>query len=323
VVRDKASYTDCVIRLRQPKSKATVLANKPKTVSIARTQMYIESALSHLFNGIASLKSHVVKGVCMVARNNTRDNIKDFWEKMGTSKPAGELVTHRDIEQVALEIDTIMSLLNEEDILLDIGCGSGFSTAIYARKCEKATGIDYAKTMVESARHRYGSKKLRFEQQDVLTLNDRSNKFSVIVSTRCLINLGSWDEQKNAMQRLHTCLKPGGRFVLAEGTKQGRDALNGLRRSVGLNPMPPVWHNIDFDEDLLMPFLADLFDIQEDIRFGLYDVLTRVNYPLIIHPDEPRYETSFHRAASELAKSIGDDPYPQYSREFVMVLRKR
>lgn len=251
-----------------------------------------------------------------------KKKIRDFWEELGISKPSGELATHRDNDQVALEIDTILQRLHEDDYLLDIGCGTGFSTSVYAKTCKNALGVDYAKAMIESAKKRYQSDNLKFEQQDVLSLDAQYGQFSVIVTTRCLINLTSWNEQKDAIKRIHNCLKPGGTLILAEGTKQGRDALNALRMTVGLNPMPPVWHNIDFDEDLLIPFLADLFDIREDIRFGLYDVLTRVNYPLVIHPNEPKYGTAFHRSARELAQSIGDVPYPQYSREFVLVLRK-
>jgi SAM-dependent methyltransferase len=249
--------------------------------------------------------------------------VQNFWEKLGKSKPPGELVTHRDIDQVAVEIDTISSFLNENDILLDIGCGNGFSTFLYAKTCKKAVGIDYAETMIESANKHYQREKLKFAQQDVLTLNKHFGQFSVIVSTRCLINLASWDEQKQALRRIHSCLLPNGRLILAEGSKQGRKALNELRMSVGLNSMPPVWHNIDLDEDLLIPFLDDFFEIEEDIRFGLYDVLTRVYYPMTIAPQDPQYGTPFHNAARGLMKTLARDRYKQYGREFILVLRKR
>ena len=252
-----------------------------------------------------------------------REKVKGFWKELGTSKPAGELVTHRDIDQVRLETDTILSLLEKNDALLDVGCGSGFSSSIYSTQCKSVLGIDYAETMIESAKKRYESEKLKFKQQDILTLDNRLGVFSVVVSTRCLINLSSWDEQKEAIKRIHNCLKANGRLILAEGSKQGREALNKLRTKVGLDPMPPVWHNIDFDEELLIPFLLELFDIRKDIRFGLYDVLTRVYYPLVINPDEPQYGTAFHRAARQLVQFTGKDPYPQYSREFIMELRKR
>jgi len=249
--------------------------------------------------------------------------IKDFWEKSGLAKPAGELVTHGDIEQVAIEIDSVLSLLNKNDVLMDIGCGSGFSTSIYADKCKKVLGIDYAETMIDSAKNGYQANNLSFEQQNVLSLDRDYGLFSVIVSTRCLINLNSWDEQKEAIQKIHECLETKGRLILIEGTLQGRKALNSLRSAVGLDPMPPVWHNIDFDEELLFPFLSELFEIKSDIRFGVYDLLMRVNYPLSIAPDSPQYGSPFHRAAHTLAQAVGEDPFPQYCREFILELVKK
>jgi len=251
-----------------------------------------------------------------------KKKIRNFWEELGTSKPSGELATHRDNDQVALEIDTILQILHEDDYLLDIGCGTGFSTSVYAKTCKKALGLDYAEAMIESAKKRYQSDNLKFEQQDILSLDDRYGQFSMIVTTRCLINLTSWNEQKDAIKRIHNCLKPGGTLILAEGTKQGREALNVLRISVGLRALPTVWHNIDFDEELLIPFLADMFDIKKDIRFGLYDVLTRIYYPLTIAPDEPQYGTPFHRAARRMLKSLDNDPFLRYSREFVLVMKR-
>jgi len=86
--------------------------------------------------------------------------------------------------------------------------------------------------------------------------------------------------------------------------------------------MPPVWHNIDFDEKKLAQFMSDKFQLINDRRMGLYDVMTRVLYPLSIQPQQPQYRTPYHDSARKIFQSLSEDPYPQYSREFILVYKK-
>lgn len=117
--------------------------------------------------------------------------------------------------------------------------------------------MDYSKNMIESAQEAFRSKKLVFEQGDVLSLPYKKGLFSIIVFTRCLINITSWKSQKKAIENMHRILNKGGRLILAEGVRQGRENLNRLRKKIGLPVMPKVWHNLDFDEDKLFPFLRN------------------------------------------------------------------
>ena len=250
-------------------------------------------------------------------------DILNFWEKLGILKSPGNLVTHKDLNQVNIEVNTVLSFLKEEDVLLDVGCGNGFTTSKYAEKCSKTIGIDYSAHMIESARKAYKNKNLSFEKKDILALTYEKSSFSTVVSTRCLINLTSWDEQKRAIENIHAVINPGGRFIFIEGIQQGRDNLDQLRNSVGLGAMPSVWHNLDFDEDKLFPFLEDLFVIKQDIRFGIYDVLTRVNYPACISPDEPDYRTNYHSIAEKLFYLLDGNVWDRYSRETCLVLDKK
>ncbi|MBF0489930.1 MAG: methyltransferase domain-containing protein [Candidatus Omnitrophica bacterium] len=249
--------------------------------------------------------------------------VKEYWESLGVQKLTGELVTHRDINQVHMEIDQVLSLLSQEDSLLDIGCGNGYSTSVYAKKCKRVMGIDYAQNMIESATRNYRAENISFRELNVLNLNKSIGLFNVILTTRCLINLDSWEKQEEALKAIQSCLEPGGRFIMIEGSQQGRNELNQLRQANGLSVMPPVWHNIDFDEVRLKNLMVKYFDIEYDIRFGLYDVLTRVQYPSLISPKEPEYGTDFHHQARKLSRHIKDDGLGRYSREFVMVFRKK
>src|SRR3989338_9009655 len=93
-----------------------------------------------------------------------------FLEKKGSGGPSGKLVTHNDKNQVSMEIKTVLELLRKNDVLLDVGCGNGFATSIYAQKCSKTVGLEFAKSMIKSAREAHGRKNLIFEEGDVISL---------------------------------------------------------------------------------------------------------------------------------------------------------
>jgi SAM-dependent methyltransferase len=255
-------------------------------------------------------------------RGNNKQ-IHSHWEEVSRSKPPEELVTHKDLNQVILEIDLVSNLLNEEDRVLDIGCGNGFSSSKYAAICQYVIGMDYTPGMVEAAKRAYKMDNLEFKVGDVLEAGPHWGRFTAIVSTRCLINLSSWQEQEKALHNLHSILSKGGRLLLLEGTQQGRMSLSKLREAMDLEPLPKVWHNLDLDEVKLMPLLQKLFHIKRDIRFGLYDMLTRAFYPSVISPDEPKYNSEFHRTAKKMTDVIEPETLKKFSREFCLELVKK
>ncbi|MFC1730164.1 class I SAM-dependent methyltransferase [candidate division KSB1 bacterium] len=255
-------------------------------------------------------------------KKNVKD-IHNYWDEQAISNQPGELATHKDINQVNLEVNTIIKYLRDSDHLLDIGCGNGYSTFLYHKKCMKTIGIDYSMKMIESARKSYANDNLSFDVGDVLSLNFKNELFTVVNSTRCLINLTSWEDQKKALYNLHSLLVDKGLLILTEGIKQGRDNLNQLREQCELKSMPPVWHNIDFDEEKLFSFLDSLFIVKRDIRFGFYDVMTRVYYPALIKPQEPEYGTEFHRVAEMLQTIFSESMLNKYSRVACLILEKK
>lgn len=254
----------------------------------------------------------------------SKEKILNFWEGQAISKIPGNLVTHRDFNQVSIEINLLLNLLRKNDSLLDVGCGNGFATSVYAKKCKRTVGVDYSKKMIAAARKAFGqNKQLSFNVADVLSLEYKRGLFSAIISTRCLINLTGWEEQKQAIKNMHGILNVGGRLILVEGIRQGRERLNHLRTQLGLSPMPKVWHNIDFDEDKLLPFLKKRFIIKKNIGIGFYDVLTRAFYPSCIYPKEPLYGQRFQTVAEKLYYIMGPNAGDYYSREAFLELVKK
>ncbi len=249
--------------------------------------------------------------------------IKAMWERKALDAALPEdAVTHRDRQQRFLEIEMLLKALPRDQRVIDIGCGNGYSTALLAGYSKEVLGIDYSAAMIERARHSFGDiANLRFEVKDVMDLAPDRSYFDVAVCQRCLINLGGWNNQQKAIANIAAVLKPGGLFIMQEGTRQGREALNQARETVGLPRMPVVAFNDDFDEDTLWPFLRGSFDVVSVERTGMYDLISRVVHPLLVSPAEPKYDDEINEIARVIAAKIPG--VGRLGREFSAVLRRR
>jgi ubiquinone/menaquinone biosynthesis C-methylase UbiE len=139
---------------------------------------------------------------------------------------------------------------------------------------------------------------------DVLNLSYPEDTFDVVISERCLINLMSWEEQQKAMCEIKRVLKKGGRYLMIEGTSGGLDKLNNMRESYGLHRIEKHWHNLLFDDDMLMTFLKKHFNNKEIISLGTYYFISRVVHPLMVLPDEPKFEAKINEVARRMAADI-------------------
>jgi SAM-dependent methyltransferase len=228
-----------------------------------------------------------------------------------------------DRNQRILEIDEALRYIPPGQRILDVGCGNGYSTAIFATQAEHIVGIDYSAAMIARAKREYGHiPNISFEVRDILSpLPFPAKSFGVAVAQRCLINLVTWENQQKAIEQIVRVVRPGGYFVMQEGTGQGRERLNQLREQMGLPRMPDVPFNSDFDEMLLWPFLRRHFDIVQIRRYGLYDVVARVAHPMLVSPAEPKYEAKINEIARQLAATT--DAAGEVSRWFTAFLRVR
>src|SRR3989344_3315230 len=103
--------------------------------------------------------------------------IKGFWDNQAVTFKQSQLATAPDTYYRSLEIEKISSYLQNGKKVLDIGCGNGFSTLLFAAKFPKSTfaGMDYSSKMVEAANAALKKKKalqkrVKFCEGDVLEL---------------------------------------------------------------------------------------------------------------------------------------------------------
>lgn len=251
-------------------------------------------------------------------------DVKSFWDKRaGDASLNDNEVTHRDIWQRWLEIDTIVSYLKKTDALVDIGCGAGYATRIYAEHVASAVGLDFSSEMIQRANARPAeSKPIAFHEHDILgDVGNWRQAFDVALTVRCLINILDADKQRRAIDNIAQMLKPGGRFIFVEGSHEGRQGLDALRASLGLPVMPTVWHNLDFKIDETLAYLDRDFRLLEHKNFGTYDLIARVTHPLLVWPEDPKYDAKINEVGARMARVLDGDK--SLSRVAFLVLERR
>lgn len=257
-------------------------------------------------------------------RERTFKNVKEFWENEADAWGEDPRVTIRDhfyrLLGVNYIVDFLSALPKKPFRILDIGCGTGFSTLHYAQVCEEIYGVDYSERMISRAQKFLINSRYRreiihehcdgiwdlpcgnvlFQVGDARNLKFSDEFFDVVISDRLLVNMQTREMQDRVLMELHRVLRPGGFLFVNEATIQGHAKIDSFRAKYDLPPMEKYWHNCYLDEDLLYGHL--FFDVRDVQRFDVYQFLSKIVYPFMIKPDEPIFLSSFNLAAYHLAR---------------------
>ncbi len=204
------------------------------------------------------------------------------------------------------EIELIKKRIPENSKILDAGCGEGEVVAAYS----SITGVivhatDFSDTRLRKAKERLkGRKNIVMKKVDFLDKYELDKDYDVIVSERFLSNLMEWRLQQKVMLDLMAMLKPGGKLLMLEGSRQGVDTLNDFRSVWGLEPISVKWHNLFFDDNALIEFMKQQgYNLIEQEGLGTYFLLTRGVRPNL--DNNLNWDCEFNRlAASRKIKDL-------------------
>lgn len=245
------------------------------------------------------------------------------WNDRALNEKDPTAVNIADTSQRELEIAFIMSNLPRDCRMLEVGCGNGFLTNVLRSHAGFVDAFDYSENMVAQAKKLYGENRNRFFHDNVLEPSHVAPPYDAIVCVRVLINLRNLEEQATAIRNMHSILAPGGVLLLVEGFLDGFEALNQLRRSCGIEPMRPASINFYSRFGNLMATAKELFVPEQEMHTGMFDVLTRVTYPLLVGAENATGHSDFHRRILPLAKSLSVEGLKPYARVRGVVLRKQ
>ena len=100
--------------------------------------------------------------------------------------------------------------LNENDSLLDAGCGAGMFSSLAIKTGAHVVGVDAAPALLEVARKRNSNN--TFLEEDLETLPFASESFDVVAGFNSFQYAGSFE---NALKEAKRTLRPGGKLVIA------------------------------------------------------------------------------------------------------------
>ncbi len=104
--------------------------------------------------------------------------------------------------------------------LVDLGCGSGWTTAMFAKSGYETLGVDIAPAGIDLARHTFGETGAQFEVHDFEKL-PFNNQFDVAVIYDCLHHA---DNPQAVIQATCRALRSGGEVVIVEPGRGHHDS---------------------------------------------------------------------------------------------------
>ena len=210
-----------------------------------------------------------------------------------------EVESMYDKHLLNLEIQLITRRISANSKILDAGCGEGEGTLAYsAIPGVVVHAVDFSETRLAKARMRLaGRANALLKQVDLLEEHECDKDYDVVISQRFLINLPDWALQQKVLLDLMSRLKSGGRLLMLEGSRQENEALNALRATLGLEPILERWHNLFFDDEVLITFMRDNgYRLIEEDGLGTYFLLTRGIRPTL--DSNLKWDCEFNRLAA-------------------------
>ena len=217
--------------------------------------------------------------------------IQQFWNNQAKKFKGSSKASWGDNFALELEHKNISDQIKEGDRVLDAGCANGFAAIRHAEE-KKITisGIDYAESMIDYALENLSERNLKnvdFKHGDITSLDFPDNTFDVVYTTRVLINLPTWEEQKKGILECIRVTKKGGRIVLSEGFFEPFKKLNSIRNVFGLSPLEEHDFNRYIKKYRIEKFLSDNGLSYNNIDFSsVYYLGSRVMRDLLTNPSE-------------------------------------
>jgi len=238
--------------------------------------------------------------------------IREHWENEKT-------VSIKDKNLQELERECIVDELRKlrPRLLVDLGCGDCSDTVYYCNYASVVHAYDYSSTMLQKA-SRFHRDNLLLKELNILD-QDIDVKADAVITKRCLINLGNFENQKMAIKKIYNSLNGDGYYLMLECSYDGLNTLNGYRKLMGLQAIEPSFHNVYFNWNELREYVDRLYVVEKTGYFSLYYFFTRFYNQLIDDTDYKKFDS----IAKRLHKSLGMFHDVQIGAQFFMMLRKK
>ena len=139
-----------------------------------------------------------------------RKSPEKFWNLIASKYAASPI---QDWQAYEIKIQKIKTYLTADNVVLDIGCGTGTQCGDIADKVKQVTGIDISRKLLAIAQQRMAERKLdnvEFLQTSLFDERFQPGGFDVVMAFYVLHLIEDTDA---VFKRIHNLLKPDGLFI--------------------------------------------------------------------------------------------------------------
>jgi SAM-dependent methyltransferase len=246
----------------------------------------------------------------------------EYWSQRAATEADDAKVNMHDTVQRDHELQFVFRHLWSSARMIEIGCGNGYVTQQLRARVAHVDAFDYSENMVKRARSTYGEANNRFFLDNVLEPRKTKGPYDAALCVRVLINLRSLEDQKMAIRNISKMLRSGGRLILVEGFRDGFDAINGFRKTIGLSPAIPGARMYSYLSELL-PTINEHFTVERRWHTGLYDFLTRVVFPQLVGAENATVPGEFHCKIEPIVRANDEPELARFARVHGFVLARQ
>jgi len=147
--------------------------------------------------------------------------------------------------KMTLQNPEVMILVNHREYIvnkhvLDIGCGTGRTTAILKNLSDSYIGLDYSLEMIESCRERF--KNVRFIHGDVRNMSSefKDQEFNFIMFSFNGLDSINHADRLQGLREIYRVLKSDGLFVFSSHNRNHRYAISHPKLKFSVTPCKQV-----------------------------------------------------------------------------------
>lgn len=250
----------------------------------------VESAMDRIFKVFSKLRSRNSTDRTIPPLQDTGERV--IPEKSTTGFARVNFVRHKAAHLYAAR------KLRDAGRVLDVGCGTGYGSAILASKGRHVVGIDVSEQAVSRAQASHQRDDLEFTVMSATELDFPTASFDAAYSIQVIEHV---EDVKRHLSEVVRVLRPGGRFVVATPNRLTYSP-NGLQ-----NP----FHIREYDVRELRALLAAYFEKVEIV--GLHAGLD-----LAFRPEAAKNEFSARVTALQSALSDAPEELRQFMDEWLV-----
>ncbi len=164
--------------------------------------------------------------------------------------------------------------------VLDIGCGSGRTTAILKNLSKEYVGLDYSLEMVESCKKRFPG--VCFNNGDVREMSEfKDREFDCVIFSFNGLDSVSHNDRFKGLREIHRVLKQDGLFVFSSHNRNHRYAISRPKMEFSMTPCRLAGNFIKFFKSMRNRFKNKSHQLFKDQYAIINDVAH--NYAMLTY----------------------------------------